>query len=722
MTKKKEIALESAAIKKSKPLVKEKKSTSLGQAKAKKGSAKVEIKEVKSPKKVVAKELKSPKKVAAKKVVSSKMVAPKKVKEVLQVTIDASFSLFSDFDIFLFKQGKHYKLFEKFGAHQHEVDGKEGCYFAVWAPSASHAAVIGNFNGWNSNQHQMNQRSDGSGIWEIFIEGINQGEVYKYFFINAQTGEKLEKFDPYAMYAEVPPKTASVVYDIDYKWNDLDWMQTRKNKNLQSPISVYEIHFGSWRRVPEEDNRPLTYREMATWLVPYIKETGFTHVEFLPLTEHPFYGSWGYQTVGYFSPTSRYGSPQDLMYLIEQLHLNDIGVILDWVPSHFPMDSFALSNFDGTCLYEHSDPRKGYHPDWKSSIFNYGRFEVRSFLISSALFWLEKYHIDGLRVDAVASMLYLDYSRKQGEWIPNENGGNENLEAVSFLKELNEQVYLNFPDVHTIAEESTAWPMVSRPTAMGGLGFGMKWMMGWMNDSLDYFSKNPIYREFHQGQLSFSLHYAFNENFVLPLSHDEVVHGKGALINKMPGNDWEKFANLRLLYTYMFTHPGAKLLFMGCEFGQYREWNHESSLDWHVLENPFNKGLKKLVSQLNQLYKNETALYHFNFSKEGFEWIDYNDAHNSVFSYIRKDKEGNELIIVGNFTPIVRNNYKVGVNQHAVYTEIFNSDDKAFEGSGLNNANEISAKKGSQHGRPYILEIDLPPLAMIVLKAINKIN
>lgn len=697
MTKKKEIAIESTADKKSKPLVKEKKSTKVSQTKAKKGAEKVQIKEVKSPKKV----------------------ASKKVKEVLQVATDKSFSLFSDFDIYLFKQGKHYKLFEKFGAHEVEVEGKSGCYFAVWAPAVAQAAVIGNFNGWNVESHPMQLRLDGSGIWELFIEGIKAGEVYKYFFINAQTGEKLEKFDPYALFAEESPKTASIVSNIDYNWNDLAWMQNRKNKNLQSPISIYEIHFGSWRRVPEENNRPLTYREMAQWLVPYIKETGFTHVEFLPLTEHPFYGSWGYQTVGYFSPTSRYGSPQDLMYLIEQLHQNNIGVILDWVPSHFPMDSFALANYDGTCLYEHSDPRKGYHPDWKSGIFNYGRFEVRSFLISSALFWLEKYHIDGLRVDAVASMLYLDYSRKEGEWIPNENGGNENLEAVSFLKELNEQVYLNFPDVHTIAEESTAWPMVSRPTAMGGLGFGMKWMMGWMNDSLDYFSKNPIYREFHQGQLSFSLHYAFNENFVLPLSHDEVVHGKGSLINKMPGNDWEKFANLRLLYTYMYTHPGAKLLFMGCEFGQYREWNHESSLDWHVLENPFNNGLKKLVTALNNLYKNETALYHLNFSKEGFEWIDYNDAHNSVFSYIRKDKQGNELIVIGNFTPIIRNKYRVGVNHQAVYTEIFNSDDKGFEGSGRSNGNRILTQNTPAHGKQHSVEVELPPLAMIVLKPTN---
>jgi 1,4-alpha-glucan branching enzyme len=708
MTKKKEITQDDAV--KAKPTVKSKKETM-----------------VETKTKVTAEKQTVAKKAAAKKTTSKKVVdktndlkikTPRKAaaKKVKAEITETSYSLFSDFDVYLFKQGKHYKLYEKFGAHQITYNGKNGCYFAVWAPAASQASVIGNFNAWNKTQHPMQLRWDGSGIWEVFIENIQLGEVYKYFFINGTTGEALEKFDPYAMFAEQPPKTASVVCNIDYDWQDKIWMQHRKDKNLQSPISIYELHFGSWRRVPEEENRPLTYREMATWLVPYIKETGFTHVEFLPLTEHPFYGSWGYQTVGYFSPTSRYGAPQDFMFLIDQLHQNNIGVILDWVPSHFPMDSFALSNFDGTCLYEHSDPRKGYHPDWKSSIFNYGRFEVRSFLISSALFWLEKYHIDGLRVDAVASMLYLDYSRKQGEWIPNEFGGNENLEAVSFIKELNEQVYLNFPDVHTIAEESTAWPMVSRPTASGGLGFGMKWMMGWMHDTLDYFSKNPIYREHHQGQLSFSLHYAFNENFVLPLSHDEVVHGKGALINKMPGNDWEKFANLRLLYTYMFTHPGAKLLFMGSEFGQYTEWNHDASLDWHVLDNPLNSGLKLLVSNLNKLYKQETALYHFNFSKEGFEWIDYNDAHNSVFSYIRKDHEGNELVIIGNFTPVVRNNYVVGVNFNGQYEEIFNSDAKFFGGSGVENDKKIIAKQMHIHGRTFAIELDLPPLAMIVLK------
>ena len=699
MTKKKEIASTSATKKKTETSVKSTKSTKAA-----------------APKKTAAKTKKDTATSLTTKTVSTKKADVNK-KKVTSLTHDERpFSLFTDFDIFLFKQGKHYKLYEKFGAHEVVVNDKRGCFFAVWAPAASHVSVIGNFNGWQKESHPMQSRGDESGIWEVFITGIHLGEVYKYFIINAQTGEQLEKFDPYALFAEEPPKTASVFSNIDYTWQDQEWMKLRKNKNLQSPISVYELHFGSWRRVPEENNRSLTYREMAAWLVPYIKETGFTHVEFLPITEHPFYGSWGYQTVGYFSPTSRYGSPQDLMYLIEQLHLNDIGVILDWVPSHFPMDSFALSNFDGTCLYEHSDPRKGYHPDWKSSIFNYGRFEVRSFLISSALFWLEKYHIDGLRVDAVASMLYLDYSRKEGEWIPNENGGNENLEAVSFLKELNEQIYLNFPDVHTIAEESTAWPMVSRPTSIGGLGFGMKWMMGWMHDSLDYFSKNPIYREFHQGQLSFSIHYAFNENFVLPLSHDEVVHGKGSLINKMPGNDWEKFANLRLLYTYMFTHPGAKLLFMGGEFGQFKEWNHDSSLDWHLLEQPFNNGLKKLVADLNHLYKNESALYHFNFSKEGFEWIDYQDAHNSVISYIRKDDNGNELIVIGNFTPVVRQHYKIGVNKSGIYKEVFNSDAPAFEGSGQVNAKEIIASESSMYGRAFSIEVNLPPLAMIVLK------
>lgn len=696
MTKKKEIAIESAEIKKASPVKKAKQTVM-------KDTTQVKRRGVKKEEKVV--------KVTAKRNSKKVKVEAPAVKE---------FSLFTEFDIYLFKQGKHYKLFEKFGAHEVEVNGQKGVYFAVWAPGASYAAVIGNFNNWQNHHHQMQLRWDGSGIWELFIPHLQNGEVYKYYFVNAHSGEKLEKYDPYALYAEVPPKTASVVTRIDFSWNDQQWMKSRKDKNLQSPISIYELHFGSWRRVPEDNNRSLTYREMAIWLIPYLKETGFTHVEFLPLTEHPFYGSWGYQTLGYFSPTSRYGTPQDLMFLIEQLHLNNIGVILDWVPSHFPMDSFGLANFDGTCLYEHSDPRKGYHPDWKSSIFNYGRFEVRSFLISSALFWLEKYHIDGLRVDAVASMLYLDYSRKHGEWVPNENGGNENLEAVSFIKELNEQVYTNFPDVHTIAEESTAWPMVSRPTSMGGLGFGMKWMMGWMHDTLDYFSKNPIYREFHQGQLSFSIHYAFNENFVLPLSHDEVVHGKGSLINKMPGNDWEKFANLRLLYAYMYTHPGAKLIFMGAEFAQNSEWNHDSSLDWHLLDQPFHHGIKKVITALNHLYQKESALYHFNFSKEGFEWIDYNDAHNSVLSYIRKDHQGNELIVVANFTPVPRKQYKVGVKQNVSYNEIFNSDDTLFEGTGQLKNHEISPTPTSIHGKTFALEIDLPPLALIVLKPLIK--
>ena len=639
-----------------------------------------------------------------------------KTSKAIKTEENNSFSLFSEFDIYLFKQGKHYSLFDKLGAHLVEHNGEKGCYFAVWAPGVSSASVIANFNGWNNSSHPMQARNDESGIWELFIPNVAHGEVYKYFFTNAETGAQFEKFDPYARFAELPPKTASVVWDCKYTWSDNAWMKTRHKNGLNAPIAIYELHFGSWRRVPEEDNRPLTYREMAEWLVPFIKETGFTQVEFLPLTEHPFYGSWGYQTLGFFAPTSRYGTPQDLMFLVDELHKNEIGVLFDWVPSHFPADEFGLANFDGTSLYEHSDPKKGYHPDWKSSIFNYGRFEVRSFLISSALYWLKEYHIDGLRVDAVASMLYLDYSRKEGEWIPNEFGGNENLEAVSFLKELNEQVYANFPDVHTIAEESTAWPMVSRPVSMGGLGFGMKWMMGWMHDSLAYFKKDPIYREHHQNQLSFSLNYAFNENFVLPLSHDEVVHGKGSLFNKMPGDTWQKFANLRLLYAYMYTHPGAKLLFMGAELAQEKEWNHESSLEWHLLQNTENKGVFNVIKALNALYKNESALHHFNFSKEGFEWIDYNDAHNSVLSYMRKDDQGNELLIVANFTPTIRQNYRVGAKECKGYKEIFNSDDAQFSGSNCQNTNEILTANEPSHNQPKSILLTLPPLALIVLK------
>ncbi|TFH07467.1 MAG: 1,4-alpha-glucan branching protein GlgB, partial [Nitrosomonadales bacterium] len=513
----------------------------------------------------------------------------------------------SEQDIYLFREGSHSHLYKHLGAHIIEKVGEEeetGFQFSVWAPNARNISVIGDFNEWQVGHHALHCREDGSGIWENFIPGSARGDRYK-FYIDSSSGS-IVKADPFAYYAEEPPCSASRLWTLDYDWSDDDWLTARHTANaLDAPMSIYEVHLGSWRRVPEEGNRFLSYREMAYSLVPYVKEMGFTHVELLPITEHPFYGSWGYQTTGYFAPTARYGTPQDLMFLINSLHQARIGVILDWVPAHFPADGHGLSCFDGTCLYEHADPRKGFHPDWKSSIFNLGRNEVRAFLMSSALFWLDKYHIDGLRVDAVASMLYLDYGRKEGEWIPNAHGGHENLETVSFLRSLNEAVYRDYPDVQTIAEESTSWPMVSRPTSMGGLGFGMKWNMGWMNDTLKYFQQEPLFRKSHHNQLTFSICYAFNENFILPLSHDEVVHGKGALLGKMPGDEWQQFANLRLLYGLMWTHPGKKLLFMGSEFGQKREWQHEASLEWHVLQYPLHEGIQRWVADLNRVYQEQ---------------------------------------------------------------------------------------------------------------------
>jgi len=528
-----------------------------------------------------------------------------------------SFTLLTDFDVHLFKSGKHFKLYEKLGAHPANHNGEAGTYFAVWAPNARAVSVIGNFNHWQNDHHKLNPRWDESGIWEAFFPGLSKGEVYKYA-IHSNTGEYLEKADPFAFYAEIPPKTASIVWQAHHLWKDSVWLSDRrKSVGKPKPYSVYEVHFGSWRRKLEDGNRSLSYREMAKELVDYVKDLGFTHVEFLPIMEHPFFGSWGYQLTGYFAPTSRFGSPEDFMFLVDAFHQEEIGVILDWVPSHFPGDAHGLYKFDGTHLYEHADPRKGFHPDWSSYIYNYGRPEVRSFLISNALFWLEQFHIDGLRVDAVASMLYLDYSRKDGEWIPNEYGGNENIEAINFLKEFNEVVYGNFPDTVTIAEESTAWPGVSKPTYLGGLGFGQKWMMGWMHDTLKYFKDDPIYRKYHQNDITFSVIYAFTENFMLPLSHDEVVHGKGSLLGRMPGDEWRKFANLRLMFAYMYTHPGTKLLFMGGEFGQSGEWNHDSSLDWHLLEYPYHGGVQSLLKDLNALYKNEAALFQYSFDGRG---------------------------------------------------------------------------------------------------------
>ncbi|RXM42023.1 1,4-alpha-glucan branching protein GlgB [Flavobacterium sp. YO64] len=623
-------------------------------------------------------------------------------------------SLFTDFDIDLFKAGKHFKLYEKLGAHLIEVNGVKGVYFAVWAPTAQTVSVVGDFNYWTHGEHVLNVRWDSSGIWEGFIPEISKGALYKYKIQSNIDGIVTEKADPFALYCEKPPHTASVVWDLEYKWKDENWMQNRKHNNaLDKPYSVYEVHLGSWKRA--ENNRFLTYLELADDLVKYVKETGFTHVEFMPIMEYPYDPSWGYQLTGYFAPTSRFGKPQDFMVLVDKLHQEGIGVILDWVPSHFPDDAHGLGFFDGSHLYEHPDRRKGYHPDWKSLVFNYGRNEVRAFLISNAVFWLQNYHADGLRVDAVASMLYLDYSREEGEWEPNIFGGRENLDTISFLKEFNEVIYANFDGVQTIAEESTSFPMVSRPTFTGGLGFGMKWMMGWMHDTLEYFQKETVYRKYHQNDLTFSMTYAFTENFMLPFSHDEVVYGKKSLIYKMPGDEWQRFANLRLLYGYMFTHPGAKLLFMGAEFGQTSEWNFENSLDWHLLQYDFHSGIKKLITDLNKLYKSYPALYEKQFTGEGFEWINYSDHQNAVLSYIRKGNKPDEnVIVVLNFTQIVRENYRIGVPKKGKLQEIFNSDAAVYGGSDVGNSEILKAEAMPYDGREFSVELILPPLSITV--------
>ena len=628
-----------------------------------------------------------------------------------------SHSLFTDFDIDLFKAGKHFRLYEKLGAHLIEVDGVKGVYFAVWAPSARSVSVVGDFNYWIQGEHPLQVRWDSSGIWEGFIPGIEKGTTYKYKIQSNNGGIVTEKADPFAFYCEKPPHTASVIWDLDHKWKDKKWMDTRKDHNsLDKPYSVYEVHLGSWKRHGTE-NRFLTYLEFAEDLVSYVKETGFTHVEFMPVMEYPYDPSWGYQLVGYFAPTSRFGKPQDFMVLVDKLHQAGIGVILDWVPSHFPDDAHGLGFFDGSNLFEHPDRRKGYHPDWKSLVFNYGRNEVRSFLISNALFWLQHYHVDGLRVDAVASMLYLDYSRKDGEWEPNIFGGRENLDTISFLKDFNEAVYANYEGVQTIAEESTSFPMVSRPTFTGGLGFGMKWMMGWMHDTLEYFQKETVYRKYHQNDLTFSMTYTFSENFMLPLSHDEVVYGKKSIAGRMPGDEWQKFANLRLLYGYMFTHPGTKLLFMGAEFGQSAEWNFEGSLDWHLLQYPFHEGIKKVITDLNELYKTQPALHEKQFSPEGFEWINYSDHQNAVMSFIRKgNKSKDDVIVVCNFTPVVRENYRIGLPKKGKLTEIFNSDLTIYGGSGITNATKLAIESLPYDGRDYSAALNLPPLGVAVFK------
>jgi len=626
-------------------------------------------------------------------------------------------SLLSDLDIYMFKQGSHFRLYEKLGAHLVTLAGVSGCRFAVWAPNASAISVIGDFNAWQAEANPLQLRYDDSGIWEGFIAEVTPGALYKYRIVSRE-GVIADKGDPFAFSWEAPPATASRVCALDYAWNDAEWMTQRGEKNqLNAPCSIYEIHLGSWRRVPEEGNRFLTYREMAAWLPDYLAETGFTHVEFLPLTEHPFYGSWGYETTGYFAATARYGGPQDLMFLVDALHQRGVGVIMDWAPAHFPADAHGLGHFDGTYLYEHADARQGFQPEWHSSLFNYGRFEVRAFLTSSALFWLDKYHLDGLRLDAVSSMLYLDYGRKEGEWIPNREGGRENLDAVTFLRNLNAAVYRDFPDTQTFAEESTAWPMVSRPVTAGGLGFGLKWNMGWMHDTLCYFAEDPINRKYHHAQLIFSIWYAFSENFVLPISHDEVVQGKSALIGKMPGDAWQKFANLRLLFGYMWGHPGKKLLFMGCEFGQTREWQHDESLEWHLLHYPEHAGLWRWIGDLNRFYRSQPALYQLDFSRDGFQWMDCHYAEKSVISFVRRGVNPNDtLLAVCNFTPVVRENYLVGAPSGGVWQEVLNSDAKLYGGSGVGNFGGVEAAPVPAGEMYHALLLRLPPLAVLFFR------
>ncbi len=627
-------------------------------------------------------------------------------------------SLLTDHDIYLFNEGSHLRLYERLGSHARTLNGVEGVNFAVWAPDAEKVTVFGTFNGWNKASHEL-QAQGQSGIWEAFIPHVRPGDAYKYHVASRHQGYVVDKADPFAFHCETPPHTASIVWNLDYEWGDHEWVKNRASRNsLNAPMSIYEVHLGSWRRVPEDNNRSLSYREIAAPLADYVEQMGFTHIEFLPITEHPFYGSWGYQTTGYFAPTSRYGTPQDLMYLIDYLHERGIAVILDWVPSHFPTDDWALGVFDGSHLYEHSDPRKGIHKDWDSYIFNYGRHEVRSFLLSSAMFWLDRYHLDGLRVDAVASMLYLDYSRKEGEWIPNAFGGRENLEAIDFLRRFNTDVYSTHHGIQTIAEESTAWPMVASPTYVGGLGFGLKWDMGWMHDTLNYLVHDPIYRKFHHNELTFRMIYAFHENFVLPLSHDEVVHGKGSLMGKMPGDLWQKFANMRLLFAYMYAQPAKKLLFMGGEFGQWAEWSHDASLEWHLLEYESHRKLQQWVADLNRAYRNERALHELDCDPAGFEWIDGSDSQQSMLSFMRKSKNGAETIAaVFNFTPVPRLNYRVGVPRGGYWKEILNSDSHAYDGAGYGNLGGLDAHEIASHGRPWSVNLTVPPLGAVFLKS-----
>jgi 1,4-alpha-glucan branching enzyme len=615
----------------------------------------------------------------------------------------------SEHDIYLFREGTHTRLHRRLGC---QLDAT-GARFAVWAPNARAVSVIGEFNRWDPDAHPLQPRWDSSGIWEGQVAGVAHGQEYK-FRIEPRQGPGFDKADPFAVYAQPPPQTASRAWSLDYDWNDREWMAARAGRNaLAAPMSIYEVHLGSWRR---RDGRIVGYREIALELADYVVQMGFTHVELLPIAEHPFYGSWGYQCTGFFAATARYGTPQDLKYLVDQLHQRGIGVILDWVPSHFPDDPHGLAQFDGTGLFEHADPRQGYHPDWHSAIFNYGRHEVRAFLLSSAHFWLDEYHFDGLRVDAVASMLYLDYGRRDGEWIPNRHGGRENLEAIEFLRLLNESVYRDFPDVQMIAEESTAWPMVSRPVHLGGLGFGMKWNMGWMHDTLAYFSQDPVFRRYHHHTITFSMIYAFHENFVLPLSHDEVVHGKGSLIGKMPGDSWQQFANLRALLGYLWTHPGKKLLFMGGEFGQRREWTHEGELEWWVLQFAGHAGVQRWVADLNRVYRQLPALHELDFTPAGFEWVDANDHDASTLAYLRRAENGDMVLVACNFTPVPRTNHAIGVPRSGYWRELLNSDAPLYDGSGMGNLGGVHSEPKPSHGRPHRLVLTLPPLAVVILR------
>lgn len=627
-------------------------------------------------------------------------------------------TLLTDLDIYLFKEGKHYRLYDKLGAHLMEVDGVRGTYFALWAPNAKYVSVIGDFNGWNVDATPMQVRWDSSGIWEGFVPNIGAGALYKYHISSNFNNYTINKADPFAFACEESPRTASIVCDLNHTWEDSKWMQEAKKHNaLTSPISVYEVHLGSWKKDPQNPHRFLSYKEVAQDLIHYVKEMGFTHIEFLPLLEHPFYGSWGYQPLSFFASTSRFGTPQDFISLVDQCHQNNIGIILDWVSCHFPNDQHGLAFFDGTHLYEHADPRKAIHPEWKSLMFNYGRHEIQSFLISSAFFCVERYHADAIRVDAVASMLYLDYGKKEGEWFPNHYGGRENLESVEFIKNLNAALYANFPHIQTIAEESSSWPQVSHPISSGGLGFGMKWNMGWMHDTLNYMKQDPIYRKYHHNELTFSQVYFHNENFQLCLSHDEVVHEKRSLLQKMPGDRWQKFANLRLLYAYMYTHCGKKLLFMGQEFAQSNEWNHDLSLDWHLLQDPFHSGIQRWVKDLNHLYLKEPTLYEWDYVSGGFEWADCSDADNSVLAFFRRCGSTPTLLLtLCNFTPVPRFNYLVGVPLAGAWEEVLNSDAEIYGGSGIGNLGELKTKATPHHGRPYSLNTTLPPLSAIILR------